>query len=112
MQLFYYDVLKILSFLTSKNLITKSEKEEIKNLVLKNESKFLEKLHSIYNSESANKELLIKNEMIRYTMSSKQKQRGNSRNKKMKIITEETEELEEDLIKVQQQKHRLEKKLF
>ncbi|CAD8203943.1 unnamed protein product [Paramecium octaurelia] len=112
MQLFYYDVLKILSSLTSTNLINQSQKEEIKSLVLKHDSKFLEKLHFIYHSENANKEELMRNQVILYATSSKQKFKDNQKIEKMKIITEETEELEEELIQGQLQKHRIEKEFF
>ncbi|CAD8118748.1 unnamed protein product [Paramecium sonneborni] len=112
MQLFYYDVLKILSYLASKNVITQSQKEEIKNVVLKHDSEFIQKLHTIYFSENFNKEKFMSDEIIRFAKSFKTIKRDNHKHTQMKIITEETEEIEEELIKTSQKNNRIEQELF
>ncbi|CAD8135547.1 unnamed protein product [Paramecium pentaurelia] len=90
-QQFYYDVFKIVQQMSANQIITTNEKENLKNIIINHDSKFVQTLDTIYKSEENEKSEKIIAEIKLYIKSIRQRKPKYLKNKQMRVITDETE---------------------
>ncbi|CAD8043077.1 unnamed protein product [Paramecium primaurelia] len=90
-QQFYYDVFKIVQQMSANQIITTNEKENLKNIIINHDSKFVQNLDTIYKSEENEKSEKITAEIKLYIKSIRQRKPKYLKNKQMRVITDETE---------------------
>ncbi|CAD8139641.1 unnamed protein product [Paramecium pentaurelia] len=90
-QQFYYDVFKIVQQMSANQIITTNEKENLKNIIINHDSKFVQTLDTIYKSEENEKFEKIVAEIKSYIKSMRQRKPKYLKNKQMRVITDETD---------------------
>ncbi|CAD8061178.1 unnamed protein product [Paramecium sonneborni] len=90
-QQFYYDVFKIVQQMSANQIITTNEKENLKNIIINHDSKFVQTLDTIYKSDENEKFDKIAAEIKLYIKSMRSRKPKYLKNKQMRDITDETE---------------------